>query len=48
MQLWCQLGATLGALGSLLAYEGDFGTLWCQFGSTLEALWTSEGDFVPP
>ena len=42
------LGDLGGTLGSLLAYEGDFGTLWYQFGSTLEALWTSEGDFGPP
>ena len=57
--LWCHLGFALGAfaacggdfggtLGSLLAYEGDFGILWGQFRSTLESLWTSEGDFGQP
>ena len=45
MQLWGHFG---GTLGSLLAYEGDFGTLWGQFGSALESLWTARADFGPP
>ena len=45
MSTWGDFG---GTLGSLLAYEGDFGILWGQFRSTLESLWTSEGDFGQP
>ena len=45
MQLWGHFG---GTLGSLLVYEGDFGTLWGQFGSALESLWTARADFGPP
>ena len=38
-------GVTLANLGSIWAYEGDFGAFWTRIATTLKLLWVCERPF---